>query len=144
MAKAAQDRKCTLTPARRRALEVFARAARGEARESNETSPPAAVNADTAMPKIYWQSRIWLEVEHLIEALPARPSWYRLTATGVELVEQLGLRNNGDGHWAPPPQLQTHSENAAAAAPPAGCVDPPAPAGSGGRGDAQREMGEDL
>jgi hypothetical protein len=148
MAKATQDGTYTLTPARRRALEVFARAARGEARESNETSPPAAVGADTAMPKIYWQSRAWLEVEGLIEALPGRLSWYRLTAAGVELVEQLGLREAGAGHRvaaaARPLPLPTHSENAGVAVPPGGCVAPSAPGGSDGRAEAWRERGDNL
>lgn len=146
MAKAAQDGTYTLTSARRRALEVFARAARGEARESNGTSLPEAVDAVTAMPTIYWQSRAWLEVEGLIEALPGRPSWYRLTAAGVELVEQLGLWEKGDGHRVAvaPSQLPPHSENVGVAVPPAGCVVPSVPGGSGGRTEAWREIGDNL
>lgn len=71
------------TPALFRALRVLR--VTGEARESNVTAP-ATLGHD---PTIYWQSRAGLVTKGLIESIPGRPGWYRLTEDGVRVAGQL-------------------------------------------------------
>lgn len=82
-----------LISARRRALEVLARAVNDEARESNETSDwRSRPHDEHDKPLIYWQTRAWLSEQGLIIGVPGKPDWYRLTVPGCELVAELGLR----------------------------------------------------